>query len=121
MKKFTFSLPLLYEGIKIIGKPIAQWSSNKSGQELYAALEQVPIGTFQSLETEIITNVLCKAYNSSQLKKIKQYFDSEEMSCDSEHIYSPWYRSLRKGIEKTLEMKEKEEIEMKEKEENNIA
>lgn len=113
-------MPLLYEGIKIIGKPIGQWSSNKSGQELYAALKQVPIGTFQSLETKIITDVLCETYNSSQLKKIKQYFDSEEMSFDNDvRLYSPWHRAIRKGIEETVQRKEKEEIEMKEK--NNIA
>jgi hypothetical protein len=124
MKKYKFSLPFGAEEIRIIGKSVGlEWDQNKSGQELYTALRELPIGTFESLEIEIISNVLYNRYNLTQLKKMGDFLvNSKEMSLENDSYFDSVEKSLvsyiklislrgmsmKKGLEKAIETRKKD-------------
>lgn len=56
MKKLEFSLPMEFkENVKITGKRTKSYNQRKSAQELYEALEHLPLSTISEFQ-KIINN-----------------------------------------------------------------
>lgn len=109
MKRLTFSLYPTDKRMKIIGKPINRppLDTEKSGQDLYDALQDLPFPIGRVLDRETIAGVLCAEYSLEELKQIESVIHVMERTYESRNgVFSP--RTMKKSIEQSVTMKETE-------------
>ena len=112
MKRLRFSLPGSREKVRITGIPTdSPWDYDKSGQELYRALQEFPEGVRESLGIEIIAHYFYDGCTLKQLREIEQMKLPSSNSVQAlTNVFSS--RAKERGIEEALKRKEEKEDEV---------